>query len=130
MEKLVITNNKTELIKGSLEIISQIKNKAKNNINLHLDTIDLKLTNCIYNAGIKDRKRLKKSINGANTKHTLRAYNKFLWILCKLEHCKVIRLIDVKHEAIQAKKKEWKKLQVLADIAYKKYKEEKGNYYK
>lgn len=133
MEKLVITSGKDELINGSLEIINQIQNKVKSNSNMLLlnnNVIDNDLTTQIYHAGIKDRKRIKKYINGANAKQTLRSYNKFLWILSKISKTVSIKIVDVKHEAIQAKKKEWIKIQKLADTAYREYKEEKGNYYK
>ena len=109
-------------VKGNLVIFK----KLISNMN------DAHIRNCGENGGIRMQKRLKRFYNNYVVKQSLYSANRLLWLINKhvLNERTSISIHDVKHDKIQALRKEWKKLQVESDKALKAYKDEKGDYYK
>lgn len=90
-----------------------------------------KLAVGITGLGVRDRKRLKRYLNSYIGHPTLFSVNRVLRFLShQCERVTAIKITEPKHEAIQAHRQAWLKLQAEADMAYSVYKEEKSTYYK
>ena len=133
-------------------LFETIENLLKNNKELSIKgeetltgtkKIDLTTAKFLYREiftndmiGSTSKKKLRRLFWDLEKKTSIKKINIILNYLYKVrsrggqKNIPHIHIVNKKHEKIQQLKKEWKKAQVIADAAYKAYKEEKGDYYK
>lgn len=143
METIEIKDNKMETVKGNNKVelsnvfnilINEIKDNVyketyyeiKNNDNL------IKINLSSIDVDKKKIKRFRRYLNSFIKKRTLNSLNRLFFVAYKI----IIgisdypKIINTKHNNIQLKRKEWKKIQKMANDALHDYKVEKIDFYK
>lgn len=118
------TINKNKTLTEATEILNTNAVKFDWNITNVIDETKLSFSSQ------NQKKKYQRAINMACKKGTRRAFNSLFYVMHR-NGCDNVKVeLGAKEQAIQAKRKIWKKLQAESELALTAYKEEKGTFYK